>query len=196
MKLTDWAKKQGVCYQTAWNLYTKGLIPGAKRIGNRTIIVIEPEVTPSAKEEHVVCYARVSSSQQTNNLDSQASRLVGFCAAKGYIVNSVVKETGSGLNDKRPKLVHLLENTNITKIVVEHHDRLTRFGFNYLKLLLAQRGCSIEVINESTNDRDDLMKDFISLVTSFCSRLYGLRGTKRKTEEIIKVLENENNQII
>jgi len=191
MKLNDWAKKQGICYQTAWNLFKKGLIPGAKRLGSKTIIVIEPEEIP-IQSEYIVCYARVSTPQRKNDLDYQAERLVTFCNAKGYIVKSVVKEIASGLNDKRSKLIQIITDERVTKIVVEHQDRLTRFGFNYLKVLLGRLNCQIEVINEATSDRDDLMQDFVSLVTSFCARLYGLRRSRRKTEEIIRNIQNEN----
>lgn len=58
-----------------------------------------------------------------------------------------------------------------------------------------ERGCLIEVINPATNDKDDLMKDFVSLVTSFTARLYGLRRSKRRTERLIKELNDENNSL-
>ena len=68
-------------------------------------------------------------------------------------------------------------------------DRLTRFGFNYIVLLFPE--CEIISINNA-EDNDDLMQDFVSLVTSFCARLYGRRRTKKATEKLIKQL-NENN---
>jgi len=54
------------------------------------------------------------------------------------------------------------------------------------------QGREIEVINEQSNDRDDLMQDFVSIVTSFCARLYGLRRNKRRTEKIIEELSKED----
>ena len=89
------------------------------------------------------------------------------------------------INDKRPKLLKLLKDENITKIVVEHKDRLSRFGVNYITELWAGE---IVVINEVTEDEKDLMQDFISLVTSFTARLYGQRRSKRNTEKLIKEL--------
>lgn len=106
----------------------------------------------------------------------------------------VVKEVGSGLNDKRPKLEKLLNDTSITHIIVEHKDRLARFGLNYIIQLLSQRGCAIEIINQVETERDDLMSDFVSIITSFCARLYGQRRTKRKTEKLIKELQKDNNE--
>jgi len=91
--------------------------------------------------------------------------------------------------------LQILKDKRVTRIVVEHHDRLTRFGFIYIQRWMKDRGCEIEVINSVTGDKEDLMKDFVSLVTSFTARLYGPRRSKRKTEELIKALENENRKV-
>ncbi len=138
------------------------------------------------KKQKIAVYARVSSSENKANLKTQSQRVQDFCAAKGWIVSVVVEECGSGLNDNRPKLEKLLLDKSITHIVVEHKDRLTRFGFNYLKLLWSGE---LVVINEVLEDEKDLMQDFVSLVTSFTARLYGKRRTKRATERIIKGLQ-------
>ena len=73
----------------------------------------------------------------------------------------------------------------------EHKDRLTRVGFNYIKVLLNSQGKDVEIINEAREEKEDLMQDFISIITSFCARIYGMRRQKRKTECIIECLENE-----
>lgn len=62
---------------------------------------------------------------------------------------------------------------------------------NYIETLLEMDDRKIEVVNPSLNERDDLMSDFVSIITSFCSRLYGLRRSKRNTEKLIKALNNE-----
>lgn len=61
----------------------------------------------------------------------------------------------------------------------------------YIKKLLEMQGREIEVINTQSNDRDDLMQDFVSIITSFCARLYGQRRNKRKTEQLIKELNKQ-----
>lgn len=137
-------------------------------------------------------YARVSSSENNGNLERQKERLENYCAARGYKILRTVTEIGSGLNDKRPKLENLLTDESIKLIVVEHSDRLARFGLNYIQKLLELQGRKIEVINEQSNDRDDLMQDFVSIITSFCARLYGMRRNKRRTEQIIQELERQN----
>lgn len=137
------------------------------------------------KKEHVIVYARVSSSENKQNLETQAQRVSQFCNANGWVVHEIIKECASGLNDNRPKLQKILKENLATKIVVEHKDRLTRFGFEYIKTLF---NGEIIVINEVTYEEDDLMQDFVSLVTSFCARLYGKRRSNRKTEQIINEL--------
>ena len=190
MKLSDYAKKLGVTYRTAWNWYADGKIPNAIRAPSGSIIVLEDKPD---REDYVVTYARVSSSENKNNLDAQSERLQQFCIANGWIIKENIKEIGSGVDDKRKKLERLLNNEKTTKIVVEHKDRLTRFGFNYLETLSDRIGCKIVVINTSDDDKDDLMQDLISIITSFTARYYGLRRGKRKTEQIIKELNDGNN---
>lgn len=78
----------------------------------------------------------------------------------------------------------------IKRIVVEHKDRLTRFGFNYLEILAKKMNFEIVVVNNIENDKEDLIQDFISVITSFCERIYS-RRVARKTEQFIKELTNE-----
>ncbi len=186
MKLSKWAKKQGISYRTAWRYFKDGNIKGAYQMESGTIIV--PSENCSRKDKYVV-YARVSSSENKDNLEKQAARLVAFCNANGWIVSKVVKEVGSGLNDNRKKLMRIIEDRSFTKIVVEHKDRFSRFGLNYINALLEMDGRELIIINEAESDQDDLMQDFVSIITSFTARLYGLRRSKRKTEQIIKQLE-------
>jgi predicted site-specific integrase-resolvase len=139
----------------------------------------------------VCIYARVSSSENKSNLEKQAERLKEYSIARGYQIYKIVEEIGSGVNDNRKKLSQLLIDRGYNKLIIEHKDRLTRFGFNYIRILFNQLGKEIEFVNEAENDKQDLMQDFISIITSFCARLYGLRRSKRKTEKIIKELKDE-----
>ena len=59
-------------------------------------------------------------------------------------------------------------------------------------MLAGEQGRTIEIVNEAENDKDDLMEDFITIITSFCARLYGLRRSKRKTEKIVAQLKDNN----
>jgi putative resolvase len=135
--------------------------------------VTEPSVEATARCQKTAIYTRVSVAENRDNLEEQAKRLMYYCAAKGYRIDTVVKEIGSGVNDTRPKLMKLLTDPGIRSIVVERKDRLTRFGFNDIEQLLALQGRRIEVINLAENDKEDLFQDLVSLVTSFCAQLYG-----------------------
>lgn len=149
-------------------------------------------VTQSKPESNkAVIYARVSSHAKKDDLKRQADRLSEFCASQGWVVEKVVKEVASGLNDSRPKLSKLLKNLP-DRIVVEHKDRLTRFGFNYFELVLPQLGCELVVLNRDTEDEADLMKDFGAIITSFCCRLYGLRRGQNKAARMKEELKYVN----
>jgi len=188
MKLSDWARKQGVSYKTAWRLWKKGHL-NAYQLPTETIIVRD-DPKPLFPDK-VAIYARVSSSENRDNLDRQAERLVQYAMAKGYQIYKVVKEVGSGVNDTRKQLAKILVDKGYRVLIVEHKDRLTRFGFNYLSNWFESIGKTIEVVNEAGNDRDDLMQDLVSIVTSFCARIYGLRRSKRRTEQIVEALKHD-----
>lgn len=182
MTLSEYAKSLGIQYRTAWNHFKQGKIEGAYKHETGTIIIPDHKTSVTS----VAIYCRVSSSQNKNNLESQSERVSQWATINGYKVDFVTKEVGSGLNDSREKLLKLLNNPNITHIIVEHKDRLTRFGFNYIDSLLRGRGGSVVVINEVDSDKEDLMQDFVSIITSFCARIYGQRRTKRTTEKLLK----------
>ena len=193
MKLSEYAKRKGVTYRTAQNHWYKGLLKG-EQLATGTIVVYEDD-NEAVKNKilQVVTYARVSSSQNKDNLDKQQSRLIDYANAKGYKTKYNIKEIGSGLNDNRPQLIKLLSDKDIDIILVEHKDRLTRFGFNYIETLLKIQGRKIEVINNLDDDKDDLIQDFISIITSFCARIYGQRRSKRNTEKLINELNVKSN---
>jgi len=190
--LKRYAIDHGIKYRAAWNRYKSGKIPGAFKDEFGKILIKEDIPDRPLK---VACYARVSSSQNKDNLERQANRLIDYANASGFQVATLVKEVGSGLNDNRPKLAKLLDDIELTHIIVEHKDRLTRFGFNDIKNWMNSRQCALIIINEVETDKEDLMQDFVSLVTSFVARLYGLRRSKRKTEKLIEKLSNENHSI-
>jgi predicted site-specific integrase-resolvase len=191
MKLSAYAHKVGISYRTAWRWFKAGKVAGYQ-VDTGTIIITDPisETVSVTGHQMIVIYTRVSAAENKGNLEGQAKRLLDYCAAKGYRVAAVVNEIGSGVNDARPKLLKLLTDPAVSLIVVEHKDRLTRFGFNYIEQLLALQGRKIEVINLAENGKEDLIQDFVSIVTSFCARLYGQRRSKRKTERIIAELQN------
>ena len=190
IKLSEYAKLHSVTYRTAWNWYKAGKIKNAFKDEYGNILVEVEEETPF--ENKVAIYARVSSNENKSNLEAQAKRLKQYAIAKGYQIVHIVKEVGSGVNDNRKKLLKLLQKDDYGILLVEHKDRLTRFGFNYIKTLLEKDKKRIEVVNEAEDDKSDLMQDLVSILYYFSARLYGLRRSKRKTEKIIECLEKDN----
>ena len=196
MKLSEYARRIGVKRHTAYRWFKRGEIPNAVQLPSGTIYVPDEifETDMKSKQGLTVVYARVSSSEQRKtNLETQAERLTQFAIANGWVVDKVIKEVGSGLNDERKQLTELLlSDEPITRIIVEHKDRLTRFGFNYLEILAKKQGFEIIVVNPTVTDQEDLMQDFASIITSFCARLYSRRRAKRRIDEIIQTLQKGN----
>lgn len=88
----------------------------------------------------------------------------------------------------RPELQKLLNDDKITTIVIENKDRLTRFGFNYLETLLNRMNIKIIIASDMENN-NDLIQDFISVITSFCARIYGQRRSKNNVKKILEDLK-------
>lgn len=192
MKLSKYAGKIGVKRATATKWFHKGLIKGAYQLPTGTIIV--PDEIFNEKENQIgetVIYARVSSPERRKtDLEYQAKRMSDFCISNGWKIDRIIKEVGSGLNDSRPKLMELFEGKrNIQRIVVEHKDRLTRFGFNYLSALAKAKGIEIIVADKTESQKEDLMLDFVSVITSFCAKMYGQRRGKKKKDEMLEVFK-------
>ena len=198
IKASEYAKKMSLHIRTVYRYYHNGKIKGYQDKETGTIFILNPFKNKNEDnlENKVVLYARVFSNENKSNLDSQLERLRLFASAKGYQIVKEIKDIGSGLNDNRSKLNYLLEKElNEFKILlVEHKVRLTRFGFNYIDILLKSHNKKIEVINLVDNDKEDLIQDFISVITSFCARIYSQRISKRKVEKLIKELEDESKE--
>jgi putative resolvase len=129
-----------------------------------------------------VLYARVSGSDQKADLDRQVGRLATYAAEQGLTVVGVIAEVGSGLNGHRPKLLKLLADVQVQVVVVEHRDRLARFGAEYIEAALAASGRRVVVV-DVTEMQDDLVQDMIDVMTSCCARLYGRRAARRRAEK-------------
>jgi len=176
MKLSEWAQREGIHYTTAWRWWRAGKLPvPARQTSTGTILV---DVQPS-RAGRLVVYARVSSHDQRVDLDRQVARVTQWATRQGLAVNEVIGEVGSGLNGKRPKLRRLLAEPQATTIVVEHRDRLARFGVEHLEAALAAQGRTLVVVDPGETD-DDLVRDMIDVLTSFCARLYGRRGARNR----------------
>jgi putative resolvase len=177
VSLSEWADRVGVSKFTAYRWFREGTLPvPAERVGR--LILVNVDV---AKRElaRTVLYARVSSRDQRSDLDRQVARLTEWATGQGMAVAEVVVEVGSGMNGKRRRLARLLADATATAVVVEHRDRLARFGAGHLEAALSAQGRRIVVVDAGEVD-DDLIRDMTEVLTSFCARLYGRRGARNR----------------
>lgn len=189
MKLSAWANKNGISYQTAWRMFRDGRLPvPSEQLPTGTIIVHVEEPTP-VLSGRTVAYCRVSSSDQREDLNRQVARVA--LAHPG--IDQFVTEIGSGMNAKRPKLQKILADPDVTTIVVEHRERLTRFGFEMLESALSSSGRKIIILAHDELE-DDMVRDIVDFMTSICARMYGKRSSARHDlrERLADVLENDD----
>ncbi len=173
----------------------------ARRIGKLWMIPeseLKRFLGEKPREIRAVIYARISSYKQKRggNLDRQIERLRNYCSAKGYKVIDVVSDIASGLKEDRSglhKLFDMVEKRQTDVVVVEFKDRLTRFGFDYLKRYFESHGVKIEVIEETEKGyMEELIEDFVSIVISFAGRIYGKRSQKfRKIKKVIEEVTSD-----
>jgi predicted site-specific integrase-resolvase len=194
IKISTAAKMLSVTPLTIRRGIYAGRIPSIKTDTGRRFIPmywIHQQTGSHPASNNIKCaiYARESSSENKSALESQTEGLKKYATAKGYQIVSIIQEIASGINDDRKKLHQLLQQKNFDVLLVEHKDRLTRFGFKWFETLCSFK---IEVINIAENKTHDLMDDLVSIITSFCARLYGQRRGRTKTDKAIKAIKNHD----
>lgn len=150
--------------------------------GQRRFVLSEVEKVAGVRTVVTVLYARVSTSGQRDDLNSQIEFL-----KSSYPNGEVVSEIGSGLNFRRKKFLAVLERINsgdVNQLVVAHPDRLVRFGFELVKWICNTAGCELLVLNQSKlSPEAELVQDMLSIIHCFSSRLYGLRKYGNKVKK-------------
>ena len=189
MLVREWAAREGLNPQTVWKWCRTGKMPvPVEHTPSGMWLVHDPKYetpTPDGNEGRTVCYARVSSADQKDDLKRQADRLKAFAIGMGVEDPEVVMETGSGMNDRRRKLNRLLSDPTVTGIIVEHRDRLARMNAGLVESALKAQGRRIIVVDDTELD-DDLVRDMTEVITSFCARLYGRLAAKHKAEAALR----------
>lgn len=184
VNLREWALEQGVHPKTAYRWFREGILPvSARRAGRLILVDLDPKPAVVGK---VAAYCRVSSADQKDDLERQVGRVVTGATGLGLSVGQVVSEVGSGMNGHRRKLTKLLSDPAVTVIVVEHRDRITRFGFEHLAASMSTGGRRIVVL-DATETSDDLVRDVTEVLTSLCARLYGRRSASRRAAKAVAV---------
>jgi len=187
VKLSVWAKEQGVSYRAALNWFHAGTLPVPARQLPTGTILVDPPITETGA---VVAYCRVSSHDQKADLERQAGRVLTMSSERGIRIDRTVTEIGSGLNGRRTKLRKVLADPKVSTIVVEHRDRLARFGVEYLEAALSAHGRTV-VILDDTELPDDLARDLTEVLTSMCARLYDRRSAARRAAAAVSAIEHE-----
>lgn len=184
----------GVHWRTIKNWIYQGKINSFKtpngyhRIPDHEII----KIVGNSDNKPVILYSRVSSYQQKDDLERQQERLRQYASSlnKEYIE---LNDIASGLNDKRKKLkkaFELIRDNKSHEIIIEHRDRLTRFGFEYINFMIESWNGKITTINEDDH-KEDLIRDLVEIMVSFCAKIYGRRSNKTKAKELIKKMNHD-----
>ena len=194
-------KLLGVSTRTIQRWDKQGLIKTVRTPkGRRRIPLSEVKrlLRQMTNDRRAVIYARVSSQKQDKdgNLERQIERLLRWAKENNYEVVKVFKDTASGINDKRKnfwKMMEFIKQEGIPYLIVEFHDRLTRFGLEYIKALLKEYGTELIIVEKkmSKDKMEELVEDLITIITSFTARIYGARSQKFK--KVKEILQNEGN---
>ncbi len=185
--------------QTLQKWDRKGILKAHRTPTNRRYYTHEQYLQISGKKEiirYVVAYYRVSSAGQKNHLVNQRNAIEQFCIASGKPVAVWLSDVGSGLNYKRKnflKLLDLVEQDEVSEIVIAHKDRLVRFGYEWLEHFCQNHGTTLTVMNiESLSPEEEITQDLLSIIHCFSSRLYGLHKNKKKIIELATTHEDNS----
>lgn len=185
VKIGEAAALLGVAVSTLRKWESTGeLLPSRKTAGGTRYYAVADLLGLGDADAPTVCYARVSSHDQKDDLERQHAMLEAYCAAKGWR-SEVIKDLGSGMNYHKPGLNRLLEmilRKQMKRLVITHKDRLLRFGSELVFALCAHQQIEIVIIHkgEQPTFEEELAKDVLEIITVFSARLYGSRSKKNK----------------
>ena len=195
IKIGEAARLLGVSIQTLRKWERTGeLTPDRKSQGGTRYYDMDRLIGQRDVEAALtIAYARVSSHDQKDDMKRQAQRLESYCTAKGWTFE-VIQDLGSGINYRKRGLKRLLDliiNRRISRLVLTHKDRLLRFGAELVFTLCEARQVEVVIINqgEEVSFEEELAQDVLEIITVFSVRLYGSRSHKsRKLVEAVRIL--------
>lgn len=202
VKIGEAAKLLGTCVNTLRRWEASGeLVPTRKTQGGTRYYSVAELMNVGEIDVPTVCYARVSSHDQKEDLQRQQEMLETYCAAKGWRTE-VIADLGSGMNYHKKGLNKLLEmilKKSVKRLVITHKDRLLRFGAELVFALCEAQGIEIVIIHKGEQPRfeEELAKDVLEIITVFSARLYGSRSHKNKQlmdklTEVASEIENDH----
>lgn len=170
--------------------------PGGSRYYRLSDIIGDVKTEDSESEAISICYARVSSVSQKDDLVRQKELLESFCATKGWVCE-IIEDIGSGMNNKKKGLKYLLSKIlsgDMERLVISHKDRLSRFSADMIILLCEMQGIDVAIINkgQEVSFEEELAADVLEIITVFSARLYGKRSSKHK--QLVSILDEEANK--
>lgn len=199
--VSEFANKVGYHYKTLQVLDKKGIFPAKRNKRNRRYYTDEDyylflnQIAKIPVEENnnnvhqkrlIITYSRVSSHGQKDDLKSQQSFIENFVVSNGLQVDENLFDIGSGLNYERKnflKILELVEQKQVEKIIIAHKDRFVRFGFDYFQNFCKKHNTEIVIINlDSCSPEQEFTEDLISIIHCFSSKLYGLRKYNKNTK--------------
>lgn len=192
VKIGEAAKLLGVSIGTLRRWEESGeLVPARKTQGGTRYYAVSDLLGLGDSDAPTICYARVSSHDQKEDLERQQAMLEAYCAAKGWR-SGVIKDLGSGMNYRKKGLNRLLEmilRKQMRRLVITHKDRLLRFGSELVFALCEIQQIEIVIIHKGDQPsfEEELAKDVLEIITVFSASLYGSRSRKHK--ETIKALK-------
>ena len=178
----EYQKRYNISPQLFYLWRTTGKLQTKELVKNHHLVWVEDE--PSNNHRVVAVYGRVSTSKQKQDLSNQIDVLKKYVISNGSNPK-VFSDIGSGMNEKRPGLISLMNEivqNKISKVVISHKDRLTRFGFGYLETIFKMYNTEIEIINleDDKSFQEELTEDLIAIIHHFSMKFYG----KRKNQVI------------
>lgn len=158
-----------------------GKIEYIRTVGKHRLYNVESFINKSGDGRRV-CYCRVSSKKQRDDLEQQVKYM-----RERFPQHEVIEDIGSGINFKRKGLLALLESAdsgNIKEVVVAHRDRLSRFGFDLIKWIIEKHDGRIVVLDEMClSPEQELVNDIVSIIHVFSCRIHGLRKYGREIKK-------------
>lgn len=200
MSIGKFAKKVGVSTSTIRKMDREGKLKPARVSDGGTRYYSSDQLIKfqNIKNDNkiVVGYCRVSTPSQKDDLDTQVSNLKTYMIAKGYEFD-IIRDIGSGINYKKKglkQLINMINNHEVSKIVILYKDRLVRFGYELIEYLCEINGIEIEIVDhEEKSKEEELTDDLIQIITVFANRLYGQRS--KKTKRLINEVKSNNDNI-
>ena len=203
VKIGEAAKLLGVSVQALRNWEMEGkIMPSHRTPGGQRMYDLAELLGVNDLTYPTIAYARVSSSDQKEDLERQYAVLEAFCNKNGWQPTEIIRDLGSGMNYNKKGLRRLLElmvQGQMSRLVITHKDRLLRFGAEIVFRICELKGIEVVIINkgEQASFEEELTRDVMEIMTVFCAKLYGRRSHKSKkmAQEIENIVSEEKAQL-